>query len=112
MDAQHQTCKYCQKFNPYLWQFVHLYLDGTNTNNLQSKDVLQYYKNLIDHFLKIKFFWKKGRPDDVSFERVEDLPFKLKANAVDCLGVALSIGPKAKSNGVSFLYDVFLKYYT
>jgi hypothetical protein len=52
------NCEYCKSFHPNLRVFVNLYLDQTDIEKLYSKDVIQYYKNLIDNFLDTGFTWK------------------------------------------------------
>ena len=105
------NCKYCKYFDPNLFKFVNMYLDNLDFDKLQSRDVILYYKNLIDHFLKTEFVWENGRPEGISYKKIEDLPYKMKANAIDCLGVMLGLGPKSSLDGISFLYNIYLKYY-
>lgn len=104
-------CRYCRYFHPNLLNFVNIYLDKLDIDKLQSKDVIKYYKNLINHFLKTEFVWKNGKPEGIPYKKVEDLPYEMKANAIDCLGVMLGIGPKSTLDGISYLYNIYLKNY-
>ena len=111
-DKTYSSCKYCKSFHPNLWKFVNLYLDGIDINTFQSKNVIQYYKNLINHFLETEFNWENEKQSaDVAYKKVRDLPYEVKANAIDCLGVVLGIGPKTRLDGVSYLYEIYLRYY-
>jgi len=107
----YDNCKYCKSFHPNLWKFVNLYLDQTDIEIVITKDVIQYYKNLIDHFLETKFRWEHGKPENITYEKIKDLPFDFKSKAVDCLGVALGIGPKTRLGSISYLYDIYYKLY-
>jgi thiol-disulfide isomerase/thioredoxin len=114
MDKTHYNakhCEYCRSFHPSLWKFVNLYLDQIDIDKFQSRDVIQYYKNLINHFLETEFHWENGKLEApfIAYKKVKNLPYKVKANAVDCLGTVLGIGPKTRLEGVSYLYDTYLR---
>ena len=103
-------------FHPYLWNYVNLYLDTVDIDSFQGTGLVNYYKNLIRDFLNSEFKWDNGPPQGMEYKKVSDLPKKLKVDAVDCLGVILGIGPKAKfsatDGGISFLYVTYLRYYS
>ena len=112
MNENYPGCKYCNSFPNGLWNFVQSYLDRTDINKFQDRNVNQYYCNLITDFLNTEFHWENGKPTEYSYRFVRDLPDDMKAQAIDCLGTSLGWGPKYQGDGyISNAYSIFQKYF-